>query len=68
MTRQEETQAFAVFVSPKADFRSAGEQLENKGIYIEDEQKTSKRFLGSLRGLIRSSFGNPTFSFYAPDG
>jgi hypothetical protein len=58
----------AVFASPKTGFRSDGKQLENKSSFIEDEQKISKRGLGSLRGFIGSFFDNPTFSFYSPEG
>jgi hypothetical protein len=30
--------------------------------------KTSKKVLGSLRGLIGSFFDKPAFSFYSPEG
>jgi hypothetical protein len=32
-------------------FSSEGKELENKSSFIRDEQKTSKRVFGSLRGF-----------------
>ena len=41
----------AVFVSSKRDFRSDGDQLENKNDFIEGKPKTSKKASSSLRGF-----------------
>jgi hypothetical protein len=53
----------ALVVPPKREFRSDEDQLEIEGGFIQDKLKTSRRVLGSLRGLIESFFDNPTFSF-----
>jgi len=46
MTDPEGTYALAVFISPKKDFRSGGDQLELKRAFIGNKLKTSKRAFG----------------------
>jgi hypothetical protein len=58
----------AVFVSPRADFRSDGEQLEDGAILKYEIKKPPKGHDNPLGGFIGPSFGNPTFSFYASEG
>jgi len=58
----------AVFVSPKTDFRSDADQVEDRGILIYEIKKPLKGRNNPLRGLTRSFSGNPTFSFYASEG
>jgi hypothetical protein len=55
----------AVFVSPKTDFRSDGDQVESRAILKYAIKKPPKGYKNPLRGFTRSSSGNPTFSFYA---
>jgi hypothetical protein len=49
----------AVFVSPEADIRSDGGQLEDRAIIKKPPKGCNK----PLRGFTRSSSGSPTFSF-----
>jgi hypothetical protein len=57
----------AVFVSPKRDFRSDGDQVEHRNVLKYKIKKPPKGFENPLRGLTRSSSGNPTFSFLTPE-
>jgi hypothetical protein len=58
----------AVFVSPEADFRAEGDQLENRAILKFELKKPPKGYYNPLGGFKLPSFGNPTFSFYAAEG
>jgi hypothetical protein len=58
----------AVFVSPKADFGSDGDQVEDRTVLKYEIKKPLKGHENPLRGFTRSSSGNPTFSFYASEG
>jgi hypothetical protein len=58
----------AAFVSPKADFRSDGDQMEDRTVLKYEIKKPPKGFDNPLRGFTRSSSGNPTFSFCASEG
>ena len=58
----------AVFVSPKTDFKSDGDQLKVRTILKYEIKKPPKGYNNPLRGFTRSSSGNPTFSFYASEG
>jgi hypothetical protein len=58
----------AVFVSPKADFRSDGDQLEDKAFLKDEIKKPLKGYYPPLRGITLSSFGTPTFSYATPEG
>jgi len=58
----------AVFVSPKADFRSDGDQLENRALLKYEIKKPPKGCNNPFRGFTRSSSDNSTFSFYASEG
>jgi hypothetical protein len=52
----------AVFVSPKTDFRSDGNQVEDRAILKFEIKKPPKGYDNPLGGFIKSSSGNPTFS------
>jgi len=58
----------AAFVSPKADFRSDGDQLGDRAILQHEIRKPPKGYDNPLRGFTRSSSENPTFSFCASEG
>jgi hypothetical protein len=53
-----------VFVSPKMDLRSNGDQLEEKAILKYEFKKPPKGCDNPLRGFTESFFENPTFSFW----
>ena len=58
----------AVFVSPKTDFRSDGDQVEDRGILIYEIKKPLKGRYNPLRGFIGPSFRNPSCSFNSSEG
>ena len=68
MPGQEGASTMAVFVSPKADFRSDGNQIEHRSILKYEIKKPPKGYDNPLRGFTRPSSGNPTFSSQTPEG
>ncbi len=60
--------AMAVFVSPKTNFRSNGNQVEDRAILKFEIKKPPKGYDNPLGGFTWPSSDNPTFSFWTPEG